>query len=470
MNLLVVGMNHKTAPVELRERVSVADFETDDVLARLRAQGELAESVVLSTCNRTEVYGVAADTAAAERWLREWFARRAGLPAGETGRHLYTHTGNAAVRHLFRVASGLDSLVVGETQILGQVRAAYMQAAEAGNTGWLCNQVFRLAIHVGKRAQTETGIGQNAVSVSYAAVQLVKKVFGDLRDRCVLVVGAGKMGQLTAQHLMANGIRDLRVVNRTFDHALRLAASVGGQAVAWSALEEALCAADIVIANTGARDVVLAAETVAAAMRRRHQKPMVIIDIAVPRDVDPEAARLRNVFLYDIDDLEGVVAANLAERARHAAAVERLIAEGMREFGAWLAEQAVVPLIAAVRARGAEVQAAVMDSLRRKLPHLSDRDWDVLDKHTMSIVNQLLHHPVHRLKALAHTEDGVQQLAWFAQLFNISEAEWAARLPDGAPEDARALTKWAAWLRQWSQSLLGEGEGEPFSACPVASR
>ncbi|MCL6517742.1 glutamyl-tRNA reductase [Alicyclobacillus sp.] len=454
MHIIAVGLNHRSAPVEIRERVSVPEDALEAVLSAFRNTRTLLESVIVSTCNRTEVYAVVGSARAGRDYLRTWFARRGG---DEAARHLYIHEDQEAARHLMRVASGLDSLVLGETQILGQVRDAYLAAEAAGNTGALLNQLFRRAIRVGKRAQAEAGIGQNPVSVSYAAVQLVRKVFGDLRGKRVLVVGAGKMSRLTAQHLFAAGIAQMQVCNRTLARAEALAAVFGATPLPWTALEDGLAQADVVISSTGAEGFVIGADMARRALARRGRRPVVVVDIAVPRDVDPAVGELGQVYLYDIDDLEGVVAANLAERERLAREVERMIAEALREYGHWLAEQEVVPLIAAIRARGEAIQASVMDSIGRKMPGLSDRERELLQKHTMSIVNQLLRDPVKNMKELAIS--GEAPLDVFARVFGVTDED-LRRHRDAAlwPEaEAGAGGGLSELVRHWGDALRRDG-------------
>ena len=421
MRIAVVGLNHKTAPVELREKMSIDDVELDDVLKQLRETRTILESVVVSTCNRTEIYALVSSVRAGDDFLKTFLAKRSGLSLDEIASHLYMYQGEQAVRHLMKVTCGLDSLVIGETQILGQVRSAYLTASDTGNTGALFNQLFRKAIQVGKKAQTDTSIGQNAVSVSYAAVQLARKIFGDLHDKGVLIVGAGKMSQLTAQHLKANGIHRVAIVNRTASKAQALAEQFDGVALPWEQLETALNDADIVISSTGSKEIVLHASTIAKAMKRRSGRPMALIDIAVPRDIDPEASKFSNVFLYDIDDLEGVVAANLAERERQAEFVEEMVQQALLEYSQWLSEQEVVPLITAIRDKGTKIQESVMESLRRKLPNLTDRELQLIQKHTMSIVNQLLREPIQNMKELAIASGGSKHVHVFAELFGITE-------------------------------------------------
>jgi glutamyl-tRNA reductase len=458
VHIVVAGLNHKTAPVEVRERVSVLEGELAETLAAMRRTRTVLESVVLSTCNRTEVYAVVSSSRAGEDYLRTWFARRGGAEASE---HLYIREDREAARHLMRVACGLDSLVLGETQILGQVRDAYLAAADAGNTGALLNQLFRRAIQVGKRAQAEAGIGQNPVSVSYAAVQLVRKVFGDLAGKRVLVVGAGKMSRLTAQHLFAQGIAAMEVCNRTLARAQELAREFGASPLPWEALEDGLARADVVISSTGAQGFVIDTALAGRALARRGRRPVVMVDIAVPRDIDPAVGALGQVYLYDIDDLEGVVAANLAERERLARDVERMIADALREYGRWLAEQEVVPLIAAVREKGEAIQASVMESLARKLPDLSERERELLHKHTMSIVNQLLRDPVKNMKELAIAQGGGAHLEVFAQVFGISDDDLrrhrdASLWPEASDAAGGGLPE---LVRHWGEALRREGRG-----------
>lgn len=439
MQLMMVGMNHRTASVELRERVSIVDEDLGSVYERLCQLRTVYESVVLSTCNRTEIYTVATSKDAAADYFLKFLARRAGVPEAEIDSHTQTLEGEAVVRHLMKVASGLDSMVVGETQVLGQVRDAFGTAHEYGATGLILNQLFRTAITLGKRAHTETTIGQNAVSVSYAAVQLARKIFGELRGRRVLVVGAGKMSQLTTQYLYEHGMEEVRVANRSTARAEGLAKQFGGVAVPWETLADELAAADVVISSTGAKGIVVSREQVERAVQNRGARPLVLIDIAVPRDIDDTAGSVRNVFLYDIDDLEGVVAANQLERLRQAGLVEAMIDESFAAFLQWLTEQRVVPVISAVRAQGEEVHARVMESLERKLPNLTERDRKLIRKHAMSIVNQLLRDPVRNMKELASTrDDGVDRVALFAELFGVGDAGWTQPTLGGLLESGRS--------------------------------
>lgn len=444
LDIVVVGLNHRTASVELREQVSVDAPQLAAALDEFGKTRTLLECVIVSTCNRTEVYSVAASPRAAADYLVRWFARRSGMGVEQVRVSLYTYEGPRAVEHLFRVACGLDSMVMGETQILGQVRDAWLTAQERGTAGTLLNRVFHLAVETAKRAHTETDIGQHAVSVSYAAVQLAKKVFDGLERHPVLVIGAGETGRLAAQHLVAQGVRELWVVNRTWARAEALAQELGGRAVAWDALNEVLERADIVISATGAPGVVLTADRLRAAHEARAGRPQLVIDIAVPRDVAPAARNLPGIYLFDIDDLQDVVQANLAERERAARTVERFIHEAVQTFARWLAEQRVVPLIAALRHKGIQIQQSVMASLERKLPGLSQRERELLAKHTMSIVNQLLRDPVQYLKEHASTD--AVDLTTFVRLFGLPEDTLEQGLT--AASTVAGLGTWEAWLRQ----------------------
>jgi glutamyl-tRNA reductase len=419
LHIMVVGLNHRTAPVELREKLSFSQDELVTVLEQLRNTRSILESVVLSTCNRTEIYAFTTSIHAGAEYLETFLTKISGVEREHLVSHLYLYHDEMAVRHLFRVACGLDSMVLGETQILGQVRNAYFLAQETGNVSSIFHALFRKAVEVGKRAHTETAIGQNAVSVSYAAVELAKKIFADLCGKTVLIIGAGKMSELTAKHLNANGATRVMVVNRTYERARELADRFHGQALDMNSLELALKEADIVISSTGAQGYVVEKPLVASIMKKRRNRPLFFIDIAVPRDLDPELNKLDNVYLYDIDDLEHVIAANMEERAKEAEKIQDIIAEEMIAFEHWLNQQEVIPIITALREKAVSIQESVMDSLLHKLPNLTERDIRILQKHTMSIVNQMLREPILQLKQMAMEENAKQQLATACRLFGI---------------------------------------------------
>ena len=453
VHIIVVGMSHHSAPVDLRERVSLSGDAHSHVLTQLGGSRTVLESVVLSTCNRTEVYALVNSTHAAHDFILTLLANTSGVSKQDLSEHMYLKQGEAAVAHAMRVACGLDSIVVGETQILGQMREAFQTAFEAGNTGAMFNRMFREVLHVGKRAQTETTVGQHPVSVSYAAVQLASKIVGGLEGKVALVIGAGQMGALAAKHLSAQGVKRVLLANRTLAKASAIASEIGAQALSLDGVEAVLKDADIVVSATGRPGHTVRAAYVRQALVGRRGRPLVLLDIAVPRDIDPACAALPNVYLYDVDDLNGVIDANVQERARQAALVEDMVAAGVRAFSDWLTEQEVVPLIVALRQKGEAIQRDVMESLVRKLPHLSERDQKIIHKHTMSIVNQLLREPIQNVKELSIASGDLAYASLFAQLFGIDSVK-----TDDAAAESRAVR-----LMDVLSRVLGEvsHQGQP---------
>ncbi|MDI6870134.1 MAG: glutamyl-tRNA reductase [Bacillota bacterium] len=404
MRFLVVGLNHKTAPVEVRERLSVSGERRLEALRELVSRPTVDEAAVLSTCNRTEIYVLGPEVAAAEHEVVAFLQAQIALPDCRLEPYLYRKVGLEAVQHLFRVVSGLDSMILGEAQILGQVKEALHAALNANSLGVHLGKVFRQAVEVGKRVRTETEIGQNAVSVSYAAVELARHIFGELTGKSVLIIGAGETGELTARTLAAHGATAILVANRTYERAVELAARFGGEAFSFDALPECLARTDIVISSTGAPHVVLDLEMVRQVMRRRRQRPLFLIDIAVPRDIDPRVNDLDNVYLYDIDDLQTVVERNLARREQEIERVERIIAEETAALSQWWSARQMVPMIKALKAYGDEIRERELERLFNRLPHLSPRDREMIRASTRAIVNRLLHQPVVGLKEASEEE------------------------------------------------------------------
>ena len=420
MKILLVGINYRTAPVDLRECFSVPESDLAASLKELKEQAKCLEVVLLSTCNRTEIYAMVEDTLEGEAGIRQFLASISHLAEEEFYDHLYISEGIHAVRHMLRVVTGLDSMIVGETQILGQLKNAFLFAQSLGVTGTLLNSLFNRVVAFGKKVQAETSIGQNAVSVSYAAVALAKKVFDQLQNKSVLVIGAGKMSELTLTHLASQGVKDVMIANRTITRAESVAKKFSGQALTLDQLKDALMTADIVITSTGSQHLLLDADMIHEAMKRRRMRPMFIIDIAVPRDVDPAAGKLSDVYLYDIDDLQEVVATNVSLREQEARRVEGWMEEELQSLQSWVQEQEAFPLIAALRQRAQTIQGEVLESLLNKLPDLDDHGKKVIQKHMQSIVNQLLRHPTVNLKAMATEPDGANSLQTFARLFDIA--------------------------------------------------
>ena len=421
MHIVVVGINHKTAPVEIRERLTFNPSQLGDAMKSLNGKKSILENVILSTCNRTEIYAVVDQLHTGRYYIKEFLSEWFEIELNEFSPFLFIYEEDGAIEHLFRVGCGLDSLVLGETQILGQVRSSFLLAQEEQTTGTVFNELFKKAITLAKRAHSETDIGANAVSVSYAAVELAKKIFGSLEQKHVLILGAGKMGELAIQNLYGNGATKVTVINRTFEKAKLLAERFSGDAKSMDELQLALSDADILISSTGAKNFVISKNMVEAVQKKRRGKPLFMVDIAVPRDLDPALAELENVFLYDIDDLEGIVEANLQERKKAAEKIALMVEAEIVEFKQWIKMLGVVPVISALREKALTIQSETMNSLERKLPHLSERDMKVLNKHTKSIINQLLKDPILQAKELAGARDADEALDLFVKIFNIEE-------------------------------------------------
>jgi len=368
-------------------------------LERVRLEAGLDEAMILSTCNRVEVYGRSANNAA--RAVADFLARYHGRAPEEIEKHLYLLEGEQAVRHAFRVAASLDSMVLGEAQILGQVKEAYETAERASSLGAVLNGLRTRSIAAAKRARSETAIGRNAVSLSHVAVELATKIFGALHGRSVLLVGAGKMSELAARQMVRRGARATVLGGRSFEKAEELAMSLGGRAVPFEALRTELGRADIVISGTGAPGVVVLREDVEAAEAARHGRPLFLIDIAVPRDIAEDAGKVAGVFLYDIDDLQKVATANLRERKKESAAAESIVEQEVGEFLEWRRSLEVVPLLVELRKRADEIRRAEIEKARRRLGPLTPEQEQALDAATLAIVNKLLHTPTVRLKELA---------------------------------------------------------------------
>lgn len=443
MHIISVGLNYRTAPVEVREQFAFAERDLPEALTQLIQTKSIMECVIVATCNRTEIYAVVDRHHLCGHYIRSFMEKWFKLPREHFTNHLYMYEDDKAIEHLFRVTSGLDSMVIGETQILGQVKAAFLLAQQQKTTGTLFNMLFKQALTMAKRAHTETTIGESAVSVSYAAVELGKRIFGQFNKKTVMVIGAGETGELTAKHLYANGAERVIVVNRTYERAVSLADKFGG--VAWS-LEEAadkLHEADIIISSTGSDSYVLTRRQVAAAMQRRKAKPMFMVDIAVPRDLDPSIAAVDNVFLYDIDDLEGIVESNLEHRRQEAAKIEAMISEEMELFEQWYKTLGVVPLIRALQTKAADVHEETMKSLTNKLPGLDEHELKVIRKLTKSIVNQMMQDPILRIKEMAGEKRADEAMDMFVKLFALEDQLAKSRQAelDAAAESVVAAKK-----------------------------
>ncbi|MFD0588313.1 glutamyl-tRNA reductase [Paenibacillus sp. GCM10027627] len=436
MHIIAVGLNYRTAPVEVREKFAIAEKELPAALKGLLGTQSIMECVIVATCNRTELYAVVDRHQLCGHYIRSFMEKWFNLPRGQFTNHLYMHEDEKAIQHLFKVTSGLDSMVIGETQILGQVKNAFLLAQSQKATGTLFNMLFKQAVTLAKRAHSQTMIGEAAVSVSYAAVELGKQIFGQFNKKKVMILGAGETGELTAKHLYSNGADSVIVANRTFERAVQLADKFGG--VPWSMEEAAsrLHEIDILISSTGAEGYILTREQVQTAMQKRKSKPLFMIDIAVPRDLDPSIAAVENVFLYDIDDLEGIVQSNLQQRHQEAAKIEAMIAEEMEQFEQWYRTLGVVPLIRALQTKSADIHEETMNSLANKLPGLGEHELKVIRKLTKSIVNQMMQDPILRIKEMAGERKADEAMDMFVKLFALEEQLVATRNAELAAQEA----------------------------------
>jgi glutamyl-tRNA reductase len=419
MRVVLVGTSHHTAPVELRERLSFEGRVGAGLAGELA--GDDGEAVALSTCNRTCLYLGHEDPDVAETRAIRALAAISGLGEDELRGALYVKRDDDAARHLFRVAAGLDSLVPGEAQILGQVRAAYETACDADAAGPLLHRLFRQALHAGRRVRHETGISENPASVSSAAAELVASVFGDLSGRRVLVIGAGKAAELTVLNLLSRGAAEPVVANRSPERGRMLAARCGGHFVGLDDLDSELERADVVVASTGSRELVLEVGRVEAAMRRRRGRPIFFVDIAVPRDLDPRINEVDGCYLYDIDDLEQVVEASVAGRLGEAGRAEAIVAEETDAFRAWQRSLDVVPAIASLRALAERIRAAELARAEGRLGPLSEPQRRALESMTSRIVEKLLHLPTVRMKEAAAGAEGADYADAVRYLFGLGE-------------------------------------------------
>ncbi len=404
MKVLAVGVNHATAPLEVREKLAFTRGELPQALAALRqAHGD---GVILSTCNRTEIYTLADDLDQGRSSVVRFLGESGGVSAEEFSRYLFAVEHAEAVRHLYRVASGLDSMILGETQILGQVRDAFGAAAAAGVARGVLSKLFHQALRTGKRARRETNISRNALSVSFACVELARRALGEVRGRRVLLVGLGEAGHLVAQALQSSGAGHVLVTNRTYRRAEELADEMGWQALPFEDLPAALGGVDIVVSATGSPDCIISRQMVAEALESRRDGPLFLMDIAVPRDVEPAVAELADVYLYDIDDVAAVSEANRLERQQEAQKAEALVEEEVQRFVAWWDAREAMPAVATLRQRMEAVREAEMEKLLRRMPNLTQRERWRIEAMSRALVKKALHQPTIFLK---ETRDPRQQ-------------------------------------------------------------
>ena len=420
--IILTGLNHKTAPVELRERLAIGDDQLPAALEKLREAEAVDEIVIFSTCNRTEVVFTTEDNSSIEA-VQSGLADFKDIRLSEFESALYTHTDDDAVAHLFKVASSLDSMIVGEPQILGQVKKAYRSAVAANNSGVILNRLLHKTFSVAKRVRKETGIGDNAVSISYAATELAGKIFSDLSKKRVMLIGAGEMAELAVEHLISHHVRKITVVNRTFTNAVDLADKFKGEAVKYEEIESALCEADIIISSTGAQGYVLEADPVKKVMKKRKHKPLFFIDIALPRDLDPAINRINNVYLYDIDDLKSIVNKNMEKRHQETVKAERIVEEAVVKFRKWMADLEVVPTIVAIKEKIEKITEIETSKTIASMDNLSEEDKQAIRRMARAIASRIMHDPIRFLKNTGDHRKDSFYLNAARQLFNLDSNE-----------------------------------------------
>jgi glutamyl-tRNA reductase len=418
MNFQLIGVNHKTAPVEVRERLAIPESRMAEALKRLVGHPGVDEGLILCTCNRVEVL---AQTKNGSSDLRSFLQTYFEMKVPELAPHLYEYHERDAIRHVFRVTSSLDSMVVGEPQILGQVKEAYATARAVGAVHSQLDQLLTRAFAVAKRVRTETAVGSSSVSVASVAVELAKKIFGSLNGKQVYLVGAGKMSELAARNLMAHGAAAIFVANRTYDRAAALADKFGGQAINFEELYETADRADIVITSTGSPRAIFRREHGELFLSRRKNRPMFFIDIAVPRDVDPQMNKLDGIFVYDIDDLQQAVAANTSDRRKEAERAETIIDNEIDRFEARLQTRDVVPTIVSLQDHLETIRQAEIDRVRGRLGTLSPEQELAIETLTRGIVSKIMHTPISTLKTAARGSEATPMIDVVRRIFNLQE-------------------------------------------------
>jgi len=419
-NIFILGLNHKTAPVELRECIAFDPQDTDTTLELLQKEPSINEILLYSTCNRVEVLFVAENKQTAVAKVKAYISEINDLPLERFEQALYLYENNDAIRHLFRVAASLDSMIVGEPQILGQIKEAYQVATTQHTSGVILNRLLHRAFFVAKRIRNETGIGDHAVSISYAAIELGRKIFDTLENKKVLLIGAGEMAEIAVEHLIRNRVGDIHVANRTFENGVALAKKFNGQAIRFEELVAFVQQADIIISSTGAPDFVLRREQVKELMRSRRNRPVFFIDIAVPRDIDPAINGLPNCYVYDIDDLKNVIEDNIEDRQQEAIKGERMVDEAVIRFQEWLSSLDVVPTIVALRNKLDTIAQGELKKTFGSLNLAGDEQAAII-RMTNALVKKILHDPTLLLKRDGCRGNRSVHLDLVRKLFNLDE-------------------------------------------------
>lgn len=421
VHIIKVGVDYRFTPLEVREKLTFSKTEVQHAMIMLNKEKHVLENMIISTCNRTEIFVVVNDVDAGQRdvilFLMKWFQ----LDEWEFVDDLQISSDDLAIQHAFRLAVGLESMVLGETQILGQFRDAFLSAQHLNTTGKLFNELFKRVVTFAKRAHNETGIGERAMSVSYIAVELIRNMLGDLREKHAVILGAGDMGELSLRHLKSHNVSHMTVINRSFDKAKRLADNYDVSAGALEELSQSLIGADILMSSTGASGVVLTKEQMSLVQEARNHRPLYLIDIAVPRDIEESVGELHNIYLYDMDSLQHVADENMEKRQEAAKVIASQLDDELTSFKAWVNMLDVVPLIKVLRDKSLDIQERTLESIYRKIPDLDERETKVLKKHTKSIIHQLLELPLEQIKLMGMNKQSDEAKDMFATIFGIEE-------------------------------------------------
>ncbi|SPE26431.1 Glutamyl-tRNA reductase [Acidobacteriia bacterium SbA2] len=423
MNLVLIGVNHRTAPVDIRERLNIPESRLPAAVSALLRREGIREALILSTCNRVEVLVSAEDAADAKMIIEQFLADHLGFELGPYRHFFYDYHQQEAVHHLFRVAASLDSMVLGEPQILGQLKRAFQVANEAGALNGTLKEIVNQALAVAKRVRRETALGSAAVSVSYAAVELAKKIFGSLERKTIFIIGAGKMSELAARHLIRSGAGTIYVTNRTYERAVQLASAFRGTAVPFDQLFEYLAKADIVISSTGAPGYIVNKELAARALAARRNRPMFFVDIAVPRDIDPQVHELDNTFVYNVDDLQQVVESNKKQREREAVWAEEIVNDEVRKTMRRLASRDLTPTIVALEDRLNAIRQGEMERFGSRLAGLTLEQRQAIEALTRGFLNKILHGPISELKSGAGLPEQVDRVRLVQRIFRLAETQ-----------------------------------------------
>ena len=418
MKTVVIGLNHKTADVDLREKLAFNGPKLEEGIRQIRALPEIRETIIISTCNRVEIYLTVKDVAKAFEAVKDFFVRFFEIRKESLDNALYLYDDMEAVRHIFRVSSSLDSMVVGEPQILGQLKDAFEFALERKTTGVLLNRLLKKSISVAKRIRTETKIAENAVSISFAAVELARKIFDDLPEKSFMLLGAGEMAELAAKHMINNGVKNIVIANRTYETGCNLAKEFNGRAIKFDEYLDELAHMDILICSTGAQKYVLMKDQMQKVMKERKNRPVFLIDISVPRNIDPEINDLDNVYLYDVDDLKGVVDTNILERQKEAKKAEEIIEEEIETFKKWLSSLDSVPVVIALREKAEAIKKEEVEKLLNRFPEMGEKEKKAIEGLAGSIINKLIHAPTVALRE--DSEDRDIMIATIKRLYGLN--------------------------------------------------